>query len=340
MTNPYQPRNAMLRGMKGTLRRGMSLLGMHSVIARYPKFKEHALMHWLWWRRALWPWMFRAVRRQRNGPWDAYLTSRARWDGPGSQILATLSNICFAQYTGLRYVHTPFQRMSHAPSGMTDEECAARWEAWLRLGELFPSVESVQTGSIIHASGPASVRYDSRTLNVVDNCHAFTDRYPRQWLPVLEHLKRSRWAPSDRPSNSPLIIAAHARRGDVPPDETLRYTSNSWLNHVLSTVQRVLREHHIAYETHLYSEGQAEDFATLQHLQPQLHLNGDQISDWEALRTADILLVSRSAFSYSAALLSDGIILCPRFWHEPLPGWVRVGRNGHISRMVETFEQR
>jgi hypothetical protein len=320
----------MLRGMKAALRRGMSLLGMHGVIARYPKCKEHALMHWLRWRRVLWPWLIRAHRRHRGGPYDAYLTSRPRWDGPGSQILATLSNICFAQHTGLTYVHTPFRRMSHAPTGMTDVECAARWEAWLRLGEHHPPVESVQAGRIINAYGPASVRYERGTLNVLDNCHAFTDRYPEQWLPVLERIKRSRRAPSNRPTNSPLIIAAHARRGDVPPNETLRYTSNSWLNHALSTVHRVLREHHIAYETHLYSEGQAEDFTALQHLEPQLHLNGDQIHDWEALRLADILLVSRSAYSYSAALLSDGIILCPRFWHEPLPGWVRVGRDGSV----------
>jgi hypothetical protein len=328
--HPYQPRNPILRDMKAALRRGMSLLGMHSVIAGYPKFKEHALMHWLRWRRVLWPWMRKPWRMRTRDLSAVYLTSRSRWDGPGSQILATLSNICFAEFTGVQYVHTPFQRMSHAPAGMTDEECAQRWEKHLDLGSSYAAVETVTAAERVVVHGARGVRYRTSTLNVLNNCHSFTDRYPQVWLPVLERIKRQRWAMTDMREGRPLIVAAHARRGDVPASETLRYTSDTYLASTLGGVAQVLSEYGLRATMHVYSEGREEDFAGLRELDVTLHLDGDQIGDWEALRAADVLIVSRSAYSYSAALLSDGIILCPRFWHEPLPGWVRVGRDGGI----------
>lgn len=288
-------------------------------------------MHWLRWHRVLWPWMRRPWRMRTRDLSAVYLTSRTRWDGPGSQILATMSNICFADFTGVQYVHTPFQRMSHAPAGMTDEECGRRWERHLQLGEGYPSAESIQPAKRMVAHGAAGIRYRSGTLNVVDNCHAFTDRYPSVWGPALDGIKRNRWAPPAPRDGRPIVVAAHARRGDVPASETLRYTSDAYLASTLGGVAQVLSDYGLHATLHVYSEGREEDFAGLRELEVTLHLDGDQIGDWEALRAADVLIVSRSAYSYSAALLSDGIILCPRFWHEPLPGWVRVGRDGAYS---------
>ena len=36
---------------------------------------------------------------------------------------------------------------------------------------------------------------------------------------------------------------------------------------------------------------------------------------------ADILIISASSLSYSAALLSNGRIITPQFWHPPLKHW-------------------
>ena len=36
---------------------------------------------------------------------------------------------------------------------------------------------------------------------------------------------------------------------------------------------------------------------------------------------ADALIMSRSSFSYSAAVLSDGDIYYQKFWHPPMKHW-------------------
>jgi hypothetical protein len=39
---------------------------------------------------------------------------------------------------------------------------------------------------------------------------------------------------------------------------------------------------------------------------------------------ADILVTGASSFSYTAGLLSEGIVYYIPFWHAPLPHWTPV----------------
>lgn len=45
-------------------------------------------------------------------------------------------------------------------------------------------------------------------------------------------------------------------------------------------------------------------------------------ADFKVFLNADILVLSKSSFSYLAGVLNrKAIIVCPNFWHPPLPGW-------------------
>ena len=55
-----------------------------------------------------------------------------------------------------------------------------------------------------------------------------------------------------------------------------------------------------------------------------LHLNESVEDTFTAMVLADILVTSRSSFSYTAAILSEGIVYYMPFWHPPLPGWISV----------------
>jgi len=49
------------------------------------------------------------------------------------------------------------------------------------------------------------------------------------------------------------------------------------------------------------------------------------------MATADALIISRSSFSYLAALFSKGIVIYYPFWHQPLKEWLISDMNGNIS---------
>ena len=46
------------------------------------------------------------------------------------------------------------------------------------------------------------------------------------------------------------------------------------------------------------------------------------IDTFIGLVAADILITSRSSFSYSAAIISDGEIYYQQFWHPPGDKWI------------------
>ena len=76
---------------------------------------------------------------------------------------------------------------------------------------------------------------------------------------------------------------------------------------------------------HIYSLGKEDDFSFLKGNDILFHLNADLIQTHLGFIFADVLLISHSCLSYSAAFFSKGIIYY-REWnhlHLGLPSWIR-----------------
>jgi hypothetical protein len=73
---------------------------------------------------------------------------------------------------------------------------------------------------------------------------------------------------------------------------------------------------------HIYSQGNVADFeAVYSSPDTHLHINEDMCSTFIALAGADVLLTSRSSFSYVAAMLQTGEVIYADFWHRPCARW-------------------
>jgi hypothetical protein len=72
------------------------------------------------------------------------------------------------------------------------------------------------------------------------------------------------------------------------------------------------------------------DFDVLPNL--RRFVNGDPVDSFLRLASADILVISKSSFSYLAALMSPAalIIYCP-FLHPRLRGWLMPDARGHLD---------
>jgi hypothetical protein len=106
---------------------------------------------------------------------------------------------------------------------------------------------------------------------------------------------------------------------------------------VLETTKRVsalLDQHGQEHSVSLYSQGEPGEFAEFQESGLQLFLNSDAIWTMRQLIEADILIMSRSSFSYAAALISDGLKLYEPFWHSPLPDWISCNGQGRFDERV------
>jgi hypothetical protein len=68
-------------------------------------------------------------------------------------------------------------------------------------------------------------------------------------------------------------------------------------------------------------------------------INDPPIDCLRKLATADVLVMSRSSFSYVGAILNKtGIVMYHPFWHSALSSWLTVDADGHFDR--SRFDER
>lgn len=148
-------------------------------------------------------------------------------------------------------------------------------------------------------------------------------------------------------SNAHINIAIHVRRGDIMvdpqnPNLAMRYQNNDYFEKVLKQVVNTIgnvKPIHI----YLFSQGKPEDYPEFAAY-PHLHWCLDMTARDSFLHMvfADILITSKSSFSYKPALLNRGIKICPRnFWHgyPTTPDWILAEDNGtfDVNRMASLF---
>ncbi len=117
-------------------------------------------------------------------------------------------------------------------------------------------------------------------------------------------------------------IAVHVRRGDIVAGQKagiknhqMRWQENDYflnvLNHVLNALQTSK-----TVAIHLFSQGTHEDFREFEAFgNLRMHLDMGARDSFLHMVFADLLITSKSSFSYKPALLSKGIRVCPReFW--------------------------
>ena len=135
-------------------------------------------------------------------------------------------------------------------------------------------------------------------------------------------------------------IAIHVRRGDIMansknPNLTMRILNNDYFKTVLTNTLGMFKNK-IDKPIHIYffSQGIPSDYPEFERFE-NLHW----CMDWNAKKSflhmvyADVLITSKSSFSYKPALLNKGVKVCPKdFWHgyPEATDWIMCDRNGNF----------
>jgi hypothetical protein len=141
-------------------------------------------------------------------------------------------------------------------------------------------------------------------------------------------------------SKDHLNIALHIRRGDIMIDGKVnpvhknRFQDNSYYVNVLNCITgNIKTERNLC--VYVYTQGDEEDFPEFKDFDNVFFCSDmNPYASFLHLVYADLLVTSKSAFSYVAALLSDGIKICPEdFWHgyPQSDDWILADEQGFFD---------
>lgn len=264
--------------------------------------------------------------------------------GIGHQIANWIAGYWFARQFGLRYSHSPFP--------------AAKWEALLGFGQGEVPVNALYTQGYRAIRLP---KFDEDNEAEVDRIRriirsyrgkqvvfvAEQDQFYRDQHGVM-HSIRAKFEqafatnpPKLRFETGVLNIAVHVRRGDIgstgrseQPNLAMRWQHEDYFLNVTKRAIEALPQGQI-YRIWLFSQGRSKDFSAFTALpNVTLCLDVGASEAFQHMAKADVLITSKSSFSYKPALLNVGIKICPDdFWHSypDTPDWIIADSNGDFS---------
>ena len=127
------------------------------------------------------------------------------------------------------------------------------------------------------------------------------------------------------------------RRGDVSAADkkvAKNFTPNATFVNTLTRLKALVGTKAPALRIEIFSQGKPAMFADLAELGAQLRLDEPALDTHRALVEADILVMSKGAYSYTAGVLNEGITLYDPQKYRPLRGWVRRARDGSFDEAV------
>lgn len=244
--------------------------------------------------------------------------------GIGHQMSNFISGYHYAKAFGLTYIYSPF----------TDK----KWEEFLGFGQGQLRIEDIDHKKYKKILIPFFDDEEKWAMarNIVDSYSdkkvifkPELDQFYQKQYDVIPFMK-SQFEKAPARKNDHLIfdenetnLALHIRRGDITKgqsngDKTL---TKRWLDlDYYERVMEYLTENiKIDKPVHIYLFTQDEDdYSRFDRFgKVTLCLDMSAMDSFLHMVRADILVISKSSFSYNPALLSDGIRICPEgFWHD------------------------
>ncbi len=298
-------------------------------------------------------WHMYLQRRQPEERYQNYFSARPNpGAGIGHQMANWLAGYWFAKKFGLRFAHIPF---SNSRIPYTESS----WEEFLGFGNgetTLKELKKEQGYKIVRL--PMFGEKNEKDLYMIrkiirsyaDQKVVFLteqDQFYEEQFGVMDVIQNKFYhATVKRPSliyeaDEGIHIAVHIRRGDVTeaspnPNIRMRWLDTDYYCRVLGQLLKNLEGKKV--HIYIFSQGIREEFEAYFPF-PNVHYCLDMTAQdtfWH-LTQADILLISKSSFSYKPALLSAGIVVAPKnFWHgyPNLRRWIIVDEENDIKEEV------
>ena len=238
------------------------------------------------------------------------VTNCVRGDGFGAQYQTIIWAILYAEQNNYDFYYTPFSAMEHNYDN--DPDFLIKKEKLINIIDNFPTISELPKDATVKqlCGGISGVNFNS-IENDLSGCSK---------LLSFKKIKNVFHINKTPVFNSKIInIAVHVRKQNSDDNHTLGICSDDYFLRVIDHIRNTYDGEKIF---HIYSQGEEKDFLHFKNDDVVLYLNQSIETTFYSLVTAQILVMSKSSLSYTAAMLSDGVIYYLPFWHKPASTWL------------------
>ena len=310
--------------------------------------KNTPFKYWIY--KSWWHYIFHSNKVNLNfEPTDEmYYGARINYfAGIGHQLANWIDGLHWAENFGMKHVNLPFSN--------------PKWEALLGFSNGEVSINQLKAkGYMVRRIPPfgesnqSEIDFVKRIMSTyIGKKVVFwppQDHFYRDMYGVGEELRR-RWDAAPSRKNDKIVydkskfnIAMHVRRTVVIDGQTIieegenkakRWLANNYYEKVLTQVLESIKPSK-PIAIYIFSTGKAEEFAEFKKY-GDVHFcsDMDEYMSFAHLVYADLLITSKSSFSYKPALMNTGIKVCPgNFWHgypQDDPKWILCENDGSLD---------
>lgn len=252
-----------------------------------------------------------------------YTTFRDRTDGFGGQFQTIIESIVISECNNQTYLHNTIKKMDH--NYENDPDFLNKIENLMNLKDNFELVEN----------------NSDKNINILDNSIInFFEKNIDYYIESepLKKLKNIFWQNKiKRFDKNKLNISVHIRRPNIAD---IRIEGTDTPDKYYLDIMRHLRQLYYDKDIlfHIYSQGNICNFEIYKNNDVILYINENMFDTFISLVEADILVMSSSSFSYSAALLNDGIVYYLPFWHAACKKWIKLNYNLNLGNFINNTE--
>jgi hypothetical protein len=294
-----------------------------------------------------------------------YLTynNKDHTDGAGSQIQRIISIYMIAKYYNLGYIHSPLYKMDYQglnclENNKEDNKQLNDYNNLINLpSDTISKIDEVYTIKMINQDILNHFKNTNKNVILIITYGSLVDMNPLIIKPIVNFP----WIQTTK--NNILNVAIHIRRGELFVVDSDRMLPNSYYVECMKALNTVLTKNNIEYKFHLHTEvvsksvnitpshhgiinritkniklspedNHLEDFSEFNNI--EYHINEYPVDTFKQLTNSDILIASRSSFSYVSSMIKKkGVVLFHPFWHALSNEWIPVKEASDIYNNEE-----
>ena len=235
------------------------------------------------------------------------LCNPTRDDGFAAQYQNILFTMVFCELNGDNFIYRPFNKIAHnynnVPNFVRDKE------NFINLINSFETTIQANKSKIEYRDVNNRVSYNvvESYINMLAHSRLF-----EKAKSLLNEGKKSKFDKSIK------NIAVHIRRSNPHDIGSYAYSDNQKFLDIIEEIRKNTPEDKLI---HIYSQGDIKDFEIFRSGDTIFHLNEKTEDTFYDLVCSDVLVCSKSSFSYTAGLLSMAKVYYIPFWHRVPSCW-------------------